>query len=95
MLLFIYESSLTGVFKVLLIILCIYFVYNIFVRFFLPHLIRQSIKSFQNRFENGNTWQDQEGSTRKEGEITIEQVDKNTNNNHSSAGEYVDYEEVK
>jgi hypothetical protein len=94
-LLFIYESSLTGVFKVLLIILCIYFIYNIFVRFFLPHLLRQSIKSFQNRFENNGTWQDQKGPVKKEGEITIEPVEKQSQNGNSSAGEYVDYEEVK
>ena len=95
MLLFIYESSLTGVFKVLLIILCIYFIYNIFIRYFLPHLLRQSIKSFQNRFENDENRRQQRAPQKKEGEVTIEEVDLKSRNGNESAGEYVDYEDVR
>jgi hypothetical protein len=94
-LLLIYESSLTGVLKVLLIILCIYFLYNLFIRVFLPLLLKQSIKSFQKKFGIENDWMHNQSSHKKEGEITIEFKDKPTQKGSSKDDEYIDYEEVK
>ncbi|MBK7172512.1 MAG: DUF4834 family protein [Bacteroidales bacterium] len=95
MLLLFYESSLPGVFKVLLIILCIYFLYNLFIRVFLPILLKQSIKSFHQKFGNQNEWRQNQASQKKEGEITIETHEKPVQKKSSKDDEYIDYEEVK
>lgn len=94
--LIIHEASVSGLFRLILIILTVYAVYSIFIRFIIPSLMRKYLKDFQQRFTEENQRARQNQPLRKEGEVSITYVDKDKNENRSpEAGEYVDYEEIK
>lgn len=90
------EASLTGVFRLLLIILFIYYAFSLIMRYVMPMLMRKYVNDFQKRFTQENQYSKDEMNRKKEGEVSIEFVEKDQNNNeHPDDGEYVDYEEIK
>ena len=91
---YIYESSLTGAFRFLLIMLIIYFIYSFVVRYLIPAAIRNTMKNFQQNYNPPH--QNTDYQKRPEGEVSIHYVDKENNKGKTDQdGEYVDYEEVK
>ncbi|MFL1895620.1 DUF4834 family protein [Aquimarina sp. 2-A2] len=89
------EASLSGVLKVILIILLIYYGIKILTRLFGPLLLKYITKKagqkFQQQFQN---FQNQDTSQKSpEGEVTIEKKSKSKSSN-KDVGEYIDYEEI-
>jgi hypothetical protein len=90
------EASITGVLRLILIVLFIYYAFSFLMRYVLPLLMRKYVNDFQKQFTNENKREQEEMNTKKEGEVSIKFVDKDKNNSqHPDNGEYVDYEEIK
>jgi hypothetical protein len=92
----IYEASVTGIIRLLLVIFIVYIIYNLFMRIIFPSVMRKYVSDIQKQFNPENQRTQQEQNRKKEGEVSIKFVnkDKSTTNNPDD-GEYVDYEEVK
>jgi hypothetical protein len=88
------HASITGVLRVILIILLIYYGLKILSRLFAPILIKYVAKKAEERFggQFGQYQQPKKEQT-KEGEVTIDKAPKTTTSN-KKVGEYVDYEEI-
>jgi hypothetical protein len=66
------------------------------MRYVMPLLMKKYVKDFQKKFTEEHLRSQEEMNKKKEGEVSIEFVDKDENKNgHPDAGEYVDYEEIK
>ncbi len=62
----------------------------------MPLLMRKYVNDFQKKFTEENQRSQEEMNRKKEGEVSIEFVDKDkSNSEHPDNGEYVDYEEIK
>ena len=90
------EASISGVIRMIFIVLIIYAVYSILIRFIIPALMRKYVNDFQKKFSEENMRSQDEMNRKKEGEVSIKFVDKDKDNRqHPDDGEYVDYEEIK
>ena len=91
----IFESSITGLFRLILIIFLIYTVFSLLVRYILPQLVRNSVRNLYNRNHDENVGS-RENIPNKEGEVTIEYIDEKTRHpKKNSDDEYVDFEEIR
>ena len=83
------QASLTGVFRMILIILAIYFLVRLLGRLMMPFM-KDNNGSRRSGPSNGKQ------NNRKEGDVTIEYTDKNKKNKKRDSGEgdYVDFEEL-
>jgi len=94
--LIIYEASVTGIFRLILILTVVYAVYKIITRLILPSVMRKYINDFQQRYTEQNNRTRDNQPQKKEGEVSITFVDKDKNKaRNPDDGEYVDYEEIK
>lgn len=94
--LIIQEASLTGVFRLILIVLIIYYAFSFLMKYILPRIMRKYVNDFQKQFTEENIRSQEEMNRKKEGEVSIKFVDKEKKNSqHPDDGEYVDYEEIK
>lgn len=87
-------ASITGVLRVILIILLIYYGIKILTRLFAPLLMKYVAKKAAERF-GGQFGQHQPPKQEKnnEGEVTIDKAPERMSSN-KNVGEYVDYEEI-
>jgi hypothetical protein len=83
-------ASVTGVVKVILIILLIYYGVKILSRLFAPILLKFITKKAEQQFGGFRN----PPPPKNEGEITIDKMPNNKSSN-KNVGEYVDYEEVE
>ncbi|MFA5974173.1 MAG: DUF4834 family protein [Lentimicrobiaceae bacterium] len=89
------EASLTGIFRLILIVLFIYYAFSLIMRYIMPLIMKKYINDFQKKFTEEHQRSQEEMNRKKEGEISIKFVDKDKNNSkHPDDGEYVDYEEI-
>lgn len=87
-------ASATGLLRMILIILVVYYVIKIISRVFGPSLIKYAAKKASERFGGQfNTQQGRQEAPKKEGEVTIDKMP-NTKTSNKDVGEYVDYEEI-
>jgi len=87
-------ASLTGVVKIILILLLIYYGVKILSRIFAPLLVRYVAKKAEQKFgDQFGQSQRRQQEQNPEGEITIDKIPKSKSSN-KTAGEYVDYEEI-
>jgi len=90
------EASISGLIRVIFIVLIIYAVYSLLIRYIIPALMRKYVNDFQKQFTQQNKRAQEEMNKKKEGEVSIKFVNKDKNNSqHTEDGEYVDYEEIK
>lgn len=90
------EASLTGVFRLILVVLLIYYAFSLIARYVMPLIMRKYLNDFQKRFTEDHQRSQSEMNKKREGEVSIRFVDKDKNNlHHPDEGEYVDYEEIK
>jgi hypothetical protein len=90
------EASLTGIFRLILIVLFIYYAFSLIMRYVVPLLMRKYVNDFQKQFTQENQRAQEDINKKKEGEVSIKFVDKDQNKSqHPDDGEYVDYEEIK
>jgi hypothetical protein len=90
------QASVTGLIRMLLIILLIYYGVKILSRLFAPLLIKYVTKKAEEKFggQFGQFQQRaQQEKTKKEGEVSIDKMP-NTKTSNKDVGEYVDYEEI-
>ena len=89
-------ASATGLVRMILIILLVYFGVKILARLFMPFLLKFVAKKAEQKFGD-QFGQFQKGpaeeSSRKEGEVTIDKVPK-TKSSNKDVGDYVDFEEI-
>ncbi|WP_394348917.1 DUF4834 family protein [Formosa maritima] len=87
-------ASITGVLRVILIILLIYYGIKILSRIFAPYLMKYVAKKAEERFGSQfGQYQSPKQEQTKEGEVTIDKAPK-TRSSNKKVGEYVDYEEI-
>ncbi|MFB9058215.1 DUF4834 family protein [Mariniflexile ostreae] len=90
-------ASATGLVRMILIILLIYFGVKILSRLLAPVLMKYVVKKAGERFggQFGGFQGKQEASKpKKEGEITIDKMP-NIKTSNKNVGDYVDYEEIE
>ena len=91
------EASISGVLKVLLIVLLIYFGLKLIIRWFGPILLRYILKKVGKKFGQDFSQfgqQNKRSGRKREGEVTIEKKPKNSRRSKKDVGEYIDYEEI-
>jgi hypothetical protein len=90
------EASLTGVFRLILIVLFIYYAFSFIMRSVMPLLMRKYVNEFKKQYTEENQRSREEYSQKKEGEVSIKFVNKDKQATHNSNDDdYVDYEEIK
>lgn len=77
--------------KTLVIILVIYYGFKFLTRYVMPMLINKGVKNMQQKMQDQ---QRQQQPRRPEGDVTVEGKPQQNQQNNSSKGEYVDFEEV-
>ncbi|AJR04301.1 DUF4834 family protein [Siansivirga zeaxanthinifaciens] len=90
------QASLTGLVRMILIILLIYYGVKILSRLFGPLLLKYIAKKAEQKFgaQFGQFQQrPHEKNVKKEGEVTIDKMP-NMKTSNKDVGEYVDYEEI-
>lgn len=87
------EASVTGVLKMILIILLVYYGVKIVTRLLAPVLFKHLIKKAEQRFGQNFGGFNQQQPQSKVGETVIDKVPKQQQSN-KTVGEYVDYEEI-
>jgi len=92
--LYITEASFTGLFRLIMIILIVYFVFSFLVRVIIPSVMRKTVQNFQKQFFEENS-QAKESMKKKEGEVSIKYVNKEKDKKDVDDDDYVDYEEIK
>lgn len=89
------EASLTGVARLIIIILVVYVIYSLIVRYILPALVKKSVRNFQERFFNENPHLRTNAEQKKEGDISIRRSDDIKARQMYNNAEDTDYEEIK
>jgi len=79
--------------KTLFNLAIIYFGIKLFSRYVLPFLVQKGVKNMQQKMQD--QFREQQGSTKPEGDVTIETKRNNQKTNSSDKGEYIDFEEVE
>lgn len=82
--------SPVGFFRIVGIIVLIYFVLKFVGRLLFPIVVKKAMNNMQSRQS-----QYQRHQQKQEGEVTIEKDRANKNPNRSAEGEYVDFEEIE
>ena len=81
--------------RLILILLIIYIIYRLLVRYILPRLVKNFLKRQQGKFfEQNPSFREEEN--RKEGEVKIDHLHEEPGNaKKKNIGEYVDFEDVE
>ena len=94
----IYEASVMGLLRTILILLLIYFGVKILARLFAPVLLRFVAKKAEKKFgqQFGGFQNPNETKTKraKEGETVIDKMPNQKKTSNDDVGEYIDFEEV-
>lgn len=89
-------ASVTGLVRMILVILLIYFGIKVIARLFTPFLIKYVSKKAEQRFgEQFGQFQKraQQEQPKQEGEVSIDKMP-NRKDSNKDVGDYVDYEEI-
>ena len=91
-----YEASLMGFLRTVLIILLIYYGLKIISRLLAPYMLKYLSKKAEKRFggEFRGFNYHYPPKPKKEGEVTIDKVPERDKSSNKDVGEYVDYEEI-
>ncbi|WP_459209349.1 DUF4834 family protein [Aquimarina rhabdastrellae] len=88
-------ASFTGVVKIILIILLIYYGLKIITRFFGPLLFKYIVKKAGERFgQQFDQFNQQQQPKSKEGEVSLDKQSHTTSSSKKTVGEYIDFEEI-
>lgn len=84
-------ASVVGLARTILIIVAVFYIIRLFMRYAVPWLIKRQINKQQQRYGQAQNFE-QQG---KEGEVHIKSKGSSNNSgNFDNEGEYVDFEEV-
>ncbi|GAA4282021.1 DUF4834 family protein [Gaetbulibacter aestuarii] len=87
-------ASATGLVRMILIIMLVYFGIKILSRLFAPVLMRFVAKKAEEQF-GGRYEQNQREAPKKEGEVTIDKMPNQRKASSDEVGDYIDYEEIE
>jgi hypothetical protein len=89
-----HEASFTGLLKIILIIILVYYTLKLLARIFAPFLFKYAAKKFEQKFGNSYNYHSKDSSKQqKEGETVIDSIPKQQKSN-KNVGEYIDFEEI-
>jgi len=83
-------ASFTGLIRTLLIILLIYYLFQIIAKYVIPLFMKRFLNNMEQKFREQHQPKEPD---KKVGETTILKKP-NTNKSNNNVGEYIDYEEV-
>lgn len=88
-------ASATGVFRLLLILVLLYYGFKLLVRYVFPYFLKRFVNNAQKNFYKQNPHLDPDQAKKEEGNVHVN--NKNTKSKHqqNDFGDYVDYEEIK
>ncbi|MBN2747502.1 MAG: DUF4834 family protein [Bacteroidales bacterium] len=90
------EASLTGFLRVLFILIIVYYVFKLLVRYVFPFFVKRYLSNFQKKFYESNPHLDPNQTTSKDGEVKVKRkTSDDRKGKPDNFGEYVDYEEIK
>lgn len=89
------EASFTGIVRLLGILILIYAIYSLIVRYLLPIMVNKSVRKFQEKFFEDNPHLHKNREKQQEGEITITRSDDVQAKQEYNNAEDTDYEEIK
>lgn len=89
------EASFTGIVRLLGILILIYAIYSLIVRYLLPIMVNKSVRKFQEKFFEDNPHLRKNREKQQEGEITITRSDDVQAKQEYNNAEDTDYEEIK
>jgi len=88
------EASITGFFKVILIILIVYYGLKIIGRFAFPLMMKKFMSKLERKFQEQQGQGQQRHTSTKVGETVIDKKPNSDKRTNDTVGEYVDYEDV-
>jgi len=91
-------AGLPGLFRFLFILIIIYYVFKILVRYVFPFLVKRFLNNAQQQFYKQNPHLDPEEQKKREGEVKVKSKPTQKNekdNSQDDFGDYVDFEEIK
>jgi hypothetical protein len=91
------EASIPGLFRFLLILIVIYYVFKLLVRFVFPFVVKNYLNKMQRNFYEQNPHLDPDAK-KKEGEVKVDSCPENgkqAERKDDDFGDYIDYEEIK
>ncbi|HOW32058.1 MAG TPA: hypothetical protein PLP88_10840 [Bacteroidales bacterium] len=89
------EASFTGIVRLLGILILIYAIYSLIVRYLLPIMVNKSVRKFQEKCFEDNPHLRKNREKQQEGEITITRSDDVQAKQEYNNAEDTDYEEIK
>jgi len=81
--------------RLIVILIVIYAIYSLLVRYILPYLVKKSVKNFQEKFFEDNPHLRQDSDKTNEGKISIRRTDDHKAQQQYNNAEDTDYEEIK
>ena len=88
------EASFSDVLQTILIILLVYFAFKILIKWFGPLILKYFLRNVGKRFEQQFRQQQDPGSQKTEGKVSIDKGPKSGRKSNKNVGEYIDYEEI-
>ena len=92
-------AGLPGLFRFLLILIVIYYVFKLLVRYIFPFIVKRYLSKVQKQFYNQNPHLDPDEQKKKEGEVKVdfnsERKENKNDNSTDDFGDYIDFEEIK
>ena len=83
-----------GFFRTILLIVIIYYLIKIVMRYLLPVIFGSYMNRKMNDFSNQFNKQQQTHNTRKEGEVIVDDNSYSKGKKRKDRGEYIEYEEI-
>lgn len=87
----VYEASLSGILRIILWIIAISFLLRLIARLALPYVMKRAEENMRQKM---NDFQNSQRPTRNEGDVSIDNGRKSSQNKNRD-GEFVDYIEIK
>ncbi len=85
---------LEALLKFLFIVIIIYYIFKMFIRYALPWFLARFVKKQQEKFNNMGGYQGNDSSNFNEGDVKVKRNHSQKSNDDGEFGEYVDFEEV-
>ncbi|TDN87878.1 hypothetical protein DET49_1104 [Salegentibacter sp. 24] len=88
------EASFSDILQTILIILLVYFAFKLLIKWFGPLILKYFLRKLGKRFEQQFRQQQNSGSPKKEGKVSIDKKPNGGRTSNKNVGEYIDYEEI-
>lgn len=89
-------ASFSNFLRTLVYIIAIYYILKFLARIFFPILVKKAVRHAEDNFRQqyGQQFNQQSGSPRQDGEVTVDTSKAARSRETKKVGEYIDYEEI-